>query len=107
MMKKKKLPILSLIILLGSLLISHGYSAHAYQQPEKGAKECHLKIDGMNCPICAARIKKGLKGLVISSDIDVEKGTGRFVYAEGTESCKTLAEKITNLGFEATAQKSD
>jgi len=106
-MKKKKLTIVSLIILLGSLLISHGGSAHAYQVPEKGAKECRLKIDGMNCLLCAARIKKGLKGLVISSDIDVEKGAGRFVYAEGTTSCTILAEKITDLGFEATTQKTE
>ena len=105
-MKKQKIATAALIVLMSSFIIGLGWTAQGAteateQAQASGTMECNLKIAGMSCGMCAAKIKSGLKDLVISSDIDVKKGTGKFAYAEGKTSCKELATKITDTGFKA------
>ena len=98
-MKTREITIACLTALLFSLILGWSVSSIA-----EISKECHVKIEGMTCGLCAAKIKKRLKGLVLSSDIDIKKGSGRFTYAEGKTSCKELAKKITETGFKASIE---
>jgi len=104
-MKKQRVASLGIIAGIFFLVVAYGWASDAAAQDTEKiqAKECHLKIEGMSCGMCAAKIKSGLKDLVISSNIDVEKGTGKFAYAEGKTSCKELSEKVTDIGFKAVA----
>lgn len=66
-----------------------------------GAMETvQLKVAGMHCPKCVARVKEALEGVegVVSAgvDLDAEQAT-----VEGTANAQELVEAVKAIGFDA------
>lgn len=68
---------------------------------DKDAKICHLKIEGMTCSMCEMMIKKSIKDVALSADIDSKAGTGKVTYAQGKTTCSEISDKITKSGFKS------
>ena len=62
-----------------------------------------IKVDGMKCPHCAARVKKAAESVanVSSADIDLEKGTA--VLNHESADIAAVINAINELGFEASS----
>ena len=62
-----------------------------------------IKVDGMKCPHCAARVKKAAEGIenVNSADVDLENG--KAVLDHESADIAAVINAINDLGFEATA----
>jgi heavy metal translocating P-type ATPase len=74
-------------------------------QDEKGAgiMEVKLKVDGMTCGHCSARVEKVLSGIpgVDRAAVDLKAGTA-LVTLSSDVPARTLAEKVTEAGYETT-----
>lgn len=58
-----------------------------------------MKIDGMSCAHCSARVKTALETLHgVSADVSLEEKTARIKCPASTEA-ETLAEAVTDAGF--------
>lgn len=70
---------------------------------KKEGKTMILKIEGMSCPHCAARVEKALKGVagVESAVVDLDKANATV---EGTDiDVKALAHAVTEAGYSVSA----
>ena len=56
-----------------------------------------IKVEGMHCEHCSARVKKAIEALGIKCDIDLSKGEVT-VAGESLDEIK-IKEAIENLGF--------
>lgn len=56
-----------------------------------------LKVEGMHCEHCSARVKKALEALGAKCDIDLKNGEVR-VSGESLDD-KTLKDTVETLGF--------
>ena len=68
---------------------------------EKENMKITLKIEGMMCPHCEARVKKTLEAIegVISAEVSHEKGTAVVEVTEGVSE-KALADAVVAQGYE-------
>ena len=57
-----------------------------------------IRIEGMHCPHCSARVEKALAGLGMKN-ISVDLAA-KCAYAEGDASIKQITDEIEDLGFE-------
>lgn len=66
-----------------------------------------LPVEGMACPICAARVKTAVQALEGVSDVEVSLAEGmvRVRYAPDIVSAARIAEAIDRLGFKAGAPR--
>ena len=71
-----------------------------HKQKEIATMERTMKIEGMMCPHCEARVKKALEALdgVLSADVSHEKGTA--VVTATAISDAALTETVTAAGYE-------
>lgn len=60
-----------------------------------------IKIEGMSCGNCVARVQKKLASLGVNAQVDLEKGTATVTCNNDIED-KILATAITDLGFDVT-----
>ncbi|MGN9866587.1 heavy metal translocating P-type ATPase [Bacillus swezeyi] len=74
-----------------------------------GQKEAILKISGMTCAACAARIEKGLKRLdgVEDANVNVALEKSKVVYDPAKIEVGHLAEKVESLGYQVAAEKAE
>ncbi len=56
-----------------------------------------IKVEGMHCEHCSARVKKGVEALGIECDIDLSKGEVKVI-GESLDD-KVLKDTIEALGF--------
>ncbi len=66
-----------------------------------GAMETvQLKVTGMHCPRCIARVKEALEGVegVVSAGVDLDAGQATV---EGTANAQELVEAVKAIGFDA------
>jgi len=61
-----------------------------------------LKVEGMMCKMCAARVQKALEGVsgVVKAEIDLE-GKGAKVTAKENVDKKALVDAIAAAGYKA------
>ena len=57
-----------------------------------------VKIEGMHCPHCSARVEKALKALGVGVEVSLEKGEAK-VSGEKLD-LSAIKEAIEDLGFE-------
>ena len=60
-----------------------------------------IKVNGMKCPHCAARVKKASEAIenVTSADVDLEEG--KAVLTHENADIDAVINAINELGFEA------
>ena len=63
-------------------------------------KTLTLRISGMHCAHCSAKVEKVLKELGCKAVIDLEKGTAEVTAPEKLENA-AIAEAVTKAGFPA------
>ncbi len=70
---------------------------------EKTDEQVDLKISGMTCAACAARIEKKLKGLegVKQANVNLSTEKARVVYQPGQAKISEMIQSIQNLGYNA------
>lgn len=75
---------------------------HTYQQ-------ANLKITGMSCAACSARIEKGLSKLpgVKRVNVNLTLESGHVEFVSGTLQASDLIHQIRQLGYEAYIQTTD
>ncbi|MBQ4513588.1 MAG: heavy-metal-associated domain-containing protein [Anaerolineaceae bacterium] len=63
--------------------------------------ESVIKVDGMHCPHCAARVKKASESIlnVKTADVDLEKGEATIQHDNA--DLNSVVEAINALGFTA------
>lgn len=68
-----------------------------------------LKIQGMTCAACAARIEKGLNKVkgVISANVNLALERATIEYNESEVSVKDLIKKVEDLGYKARERKQE
>ncbi len=64
-------------------------------------KNVTLKIEGMSCHHCVARVKKVIDGLTGVNKADVEVGKAVVSYDETKLSEAKIAEAVINAGYKA------
>lgn len=68
----------------------------------KGQKPVEYKIEGMDCPSCAATIEKGLQKIKGIQSVQVNYGTGKMTVSGNDRSVYNLVpDQVQKLGFEA------
>jgi len=75
--------------------------------PDRQTASCDLRVDGMDCPSCAASIDRKLTALAGVQDVqvDVVSGTVRVRYAADALSPADLTGAIRQLGYTADEEK--
>ena len=71
-----------------------------------GAKETMvLKVEGMHCPHCKARVEKALSEVkgVKSAVADLDAKTATVVVKAGRVTVEALKQAVTDIGFEVVA----
>jgi copper chaperone len=65
-------------------------------------KTVHLKVNGIHCDGCAAKIKKNLETLNIDliSEVNIKTGDVKIVFDAGKTGLNELKSKITEVGFQ-------
>jgi heavy metal translocating P-type ATPase len=73
-----------------------------HDPPEEKDMEIKLKVDGMTCGHCSARVEKALGEVpgVKTAKVDLKAGTASVTTA-GEVSPETLTKKVTDAGYEA------
>ena len=66
-------------------------------------KEVELKIDGMHCEKCVARVTEALKSLGCKADVSLSEGLAKVKCPEKL-SVDKLIEAVSALGFTATVK---
>jgi len=71
--------------------------------PEKADEQVDLKISGMTCAACAARIEKKLNSLegVKQANVNLSTEKARVVYQPGQAKISEMIQSIQNLGYNA------
>lgn len=90
------------------LLAIFGYSAGTGEQDDKAGKVCVLKIEGMACSACAARVEKEAKKIdgVKAVRVSQPKGAAEITYDPAKTSPEAIAKKIAKeTGFKTHAPK--
>lgn len=65
--------------------------------------QAKLKIEGMTCGMCAAKVKKQLKALCSEMSVDVAGGEGVCTYQEPV-TVEQIVEEANKTGFKTSAQ---
>ena len=65
-------------------------------------KEIELKIEGMHCERCAARVKDAIEALGCRASVSLESGIAK-VRIPDSVSPEKVAETVTASGYTATA----
>ena len=74
----------------------------AVNSEPKGQKPKEYKIEGMDCPSCAATIEKGLQKIKGIQSVQVNYGTGKMTMSANDRSVYNLVpDQVHKLGFEA------
>ncbi|MBF0706789.1 cadmium-translocating P-type ATPase (plasmid) [Alkalihalobacillus hwajinpoensis] len=74
----------------------------AVNSEPKGQKPVEYKIDGMDCPSCAATIEKGLQKIKGIQWVQVNYGTGKMTVSANDRSVYNLVpDQVHKLGFKA------
>lgn len=97
-----------LFALLGLLTILGFSSAAAAQDAEKTARVCVLKVEGMACGACAARVEKAAKKIegVKAAKVSQPKGAAEITYDPAKTSPEAIARKLSKeAGFKTHAPK--
>ena len=61
-------------------------------------KKINLKIGGMHCEHCAAKVKKAVKELGGKADVDIKLGRATVTCPEAMDE-EAICEAVTKLGF--------
>src|SRR5687768_7610150 len=99
---RKVLALIGLFSILG-----HGGAAAA-QRDEKLAKICVLKVEGMACGACAARVEKEAKKIVgvKAAKVSQPKGAAENTYDPTKTSPEAIANRLSKeTGFRTQAPK--
>ncbi|MFG6150279.1 heavy metal translocating P-type ATPase [Halobacillus sp. B23F22_1] len=81
---------------------SRNEQASPLNNKPEGQKTFEYKINGMDCPSCAATIEKGLKKTKGIQSVQVNYGTGKMsVGADGQSVYDEIPKQVRKLGFEA------
>lgn len=77
-----------------------GFDTSPSPGPEERAAAV-LRIDGMHCGACAARVERALATApgVISASVNLVSGTARVIYAEGAVEPLLLAAAVSDAGY--------
>jgi heavy metal translocating P-type ATPase len=83
--------------------VPEGEPAAPGKERKGTAMEVKLKVDGMSCGHCSARVEKTLSGIpgVDKAEVDLKAGTA-LVTLSSDVPASALAEKVTEAGYEAT-----
>ena len=99
-----------LLAIMGLLAIL-GFSAPAPAQTEKPAGDvCTLKVKGMACSACAAKVEQTALKLdgVTAAKVSQPNGTAEITYDSAKTNPTAIAKYITDKsGFKAEAPKAD
>lgn len=95
---KKILLVVMVATLLGSFTLKAD-EGHQHLQTVK------MKIEGMTCSVCSAKIKKSLSSLCKESSIDHKKGEGSCSYEEGKATPEQVMKAVNDTGFKASLAK--
>jgi copper chaperone len=62
-----------------------------------------LKIDGMTCGHCVAKVEKSLKSLpgVEVAKVDLKKGTAKVKYDDSKQTIDNMNEAVREAGYES------
>ena len=80
-----------------------GYKAVKKDKGEKGSMEKELKVEGMKCEHCAARVTKALKAVqgVVEAEVSLEKGNA-IVRMDIEIPDELLRDAVKEAGYEVT-----
>lgn len=93
------------VLAVMGLLSMFGFSTGT---DEKAGKVCVLKVEGMACGACAARVEKKAKKIdgVKAAKVSQPKGTAQITYDPAKTSPEAIAKKIAEeTGFRTQAPK--
>jgi len=93
--------LMALLGALGGDTATHAGAIH-------GAEACVIKVEGMACGACAARVEREVKKIdgVASAKVNQPKGVVKITYDPAKTSPDKLAQAITKkTGFAATPAK--
>ena len=99
----------TMVVIMGILSVfGLGASAQAPEQDKAPRGAVTLKVSGMSCGACAARVQKAAKGItgVESAEVSQPKGTAAITFDPDKISAESIAELITKKsGFVAEVSK--
>lgn len=100
------------LAVMGLLSVFGIASATAAQEPDKPkpGQVCLLKVSGMSCGACAARVEKAAKKIdgVTAAKASQPKGTAEITYDPSKTTAEAIAKTITDkTGFKAEVPKND
>lgn len=87
------------IILTASLFLLLAGAAHAEE-----SRQAKLKIEGMTCSVCVAKVKKQLKPLCQEIRVDLSKGEGLCTY-QAPVTVDQIVSEANKTGFKTTVWK--
>ena len=100
----------NVLVLMGLLAIL-GLGAPAAAQTDKVAGDvCTLKVKGMACSACAARVREEAMKIdgVTAAKVDQPTGLAQITFDPKKVSPQEIAERITKItGFKAEVQESE
>lgn len=100
----------TLVVIMGLLsILGYGASAQTTDKPQT-EQVCLLKVSGMHCGACAARVAKTAKRIegVTAAKVSQPKGTAEITYDPAKTTPDAIAKIITDkTGFTAEAPKND
>ncbi|OGQ05885.1 MAG: hypothetical protein A3F82_05880 [Deltaproteobacteria bacterium RIFCSPLOWO2_12_FULL_44_12] len=89
-----------LIIVVAGILLWSGGALLADEQHK--SQTLNMKIEGMTCGMCEAKVKRELKNLCTEAAVDYKKDWGRCVYEEGKATPEQILNAVKKTGFKGT-----
>ncbi|CAN5573478.1 hypothetical protein BH23ACI1_BH23ACI1_26940 [soil metagenome] len=86
------------LIIMGLLsVLGFGASTAAQKEPPASGKVATLKVSGMSCGVCAARVEKAAKQIdgVKAAKVDQPKGIAEITYDPDKTSPAAIAKEIS------------
>ncbi len=62
-----------------------------------------IKVDGMKCPHCAARVKKAAESVTSVKSADVDLENGKAILDHENADIAAVIDAINDLGFQASS----
>jgi len=98
-----------MLVLMGLLgVLGLGGATAAAQKADKAARVCVLKIEGMACGACAARVEKEAKKIdgVTAAKVSQPRGSAEITYDPARTSPEAIAKTLSKeTGFKTKAPK--
>lgn len=88
--------------ILWAVIVASLIQADTLFAKEEATQTAKVKIEGMTCSVCAAKIKKQWESLCLQSSVDWKSGEGTCSFDPAKAKAEDIVKAVEAAGFKGT-----